>query len=78
MVGDVSHTQKDISRAVDKAKRRKGVGGLFCILGGLPPLVGKLNIYILQLELLFSHFIFHNIDYTLPCSVECCCMSVGL
>lgn len=24
MVGDVSHTQKDISRAVDKAKRERG------------------------------------------------------
>lgn len=57
-------TQKDISQAVDEAKE-KGGGWLFCILGGLPPLVGKLNIYILQLELLFSHFIFHNIDYTL-------------
>lgn len=75
VVGDVSHTQKDISPAVHKAKE-KGGGWLFCILGGLPPLVGKLNIYILQLELLFSHFIFQNIDYTLPCCVECWWLSV--
>lgn len=66
-------THKKTSLGRSTRQKEKGGGWLFCILGGLPPLVGKLNIYILQLELLFfSHFIFQNIDYTLPCCVECC------
>ena len=72
-----AHTKRHLSGG-RQGKKRKGGGWLFCILGGLPPLVGKLNIYILQLELLFSHFIFHNIDYTLHCGVECFCMRVAL
>lgn len=70
-------THEKTSLGLSTRQKEKGGGWLFCILGGLPPLVGKPNIYILQLELLFSHFIFHNIDYTLSCCVECRCKSVS-
>lgn len=51
-------THKKTSLGRSTRQKEKGGGWLFCILGGLPPLVGKLNIYILQLELLFFSLYF--------------------
>lgn len=75
-----AHKKTSLWRSTRKGGE-KGVGGWVTVLHpgwSAPPLVGKLNIYILQLELLFSHFIFQNIDYTLPCCTECRSGTVGL
>lgn len=73
MVGDVSHTQKDISLVVDKAKRERG---WVTILhpGWSAPTCGKTQYlhFAIRTTFFFPHFIFQNIDYTLPCRVECC------
>lgn len=69
-------TQKDISPAVDKAKRERG---WVTILhpGWSAPTCGKTQyLHFAIRTTFFSHFIFQNIDYTPPCCMECCSRTV--